>query len=78
MTLRELLEQCQNLVDAGFGHSQVIKASDGEGNDFISVGSIQNDRATGGPYRFEVISEEDEEDYEEEDEDELISVICVW
>jgi hypothetical protein len=28
MTLRELLEQCQNLVDAGFGDSQVIKASD--------------------------------------------------
>jgi len=77
MTLRELLEQCQDLVDAGFGDSVVIKASDGEGNDFISVGSIQNDRATGGPYRFEVISEEDEEDYEEYEE-ELISVICVW
>jgi|688.fasta_scaffold83985_2 hypothetical protein len=77
MTLNELLEQCKELVDAGFGDSVVIKASDGEGNDFISVGSIQNDRATGGPYRFEVISEEDEEDYEEYEE-ELISVICVW
>jgi len=76
MTLNELLEQCEALVDAGFGDSVVIKASDGEGNDFISVGSIQNDRATGGPYRFEVISE-DEEDYEDDDE-ELISVICVW
>jgi hypothetical protein len=76
MTLYDLLEEAQNLVDAGFGKCQVIKASDGEGNNFISVGSIQNDRATGGPYRFEVISEEDEEDYE--DEEELISVICVW
>jgi hypothetical protein len=87
MILRELLKQCEALVDAGFGDNVVIKASDGEGNNFISVGSIQNDRATGGPYRFEVISEEDEEDYEdyedddedEEDcEEELISVICVW
>jgi hypothetical protein len=76
MTLNELLEQCEALVDAGFGDNVVIKASDGEGNAFISVGSIQNDRATGGPYRFEVISE-DEEDYEDDDE-ELISVICVW
>ena len=74
MTLNELLEQVQDLIDAGFGDSQVIKASDDEGNDFISVGNIQNDRATGGPYRFEVKVEEDYEDYEEE----LVSVICVW
>jgi hypothetical protein len=74
MTLRELLEQCQNLVDAGFGKCQVIKASDDEGNDFISVGNIQNDRATGGPYRFEVKAEEDYEEYE----DELVRVICIW
>ena len=74
MTLNELLEHVQDLIDAGFGDSQVIKASDDEGNDFISVGNIQNDRATGGPYRFEVKAEEDYEDYEEE----LVSVICVW
>lgn len=74
MTLRELLEQAQELVDAGYGDSQVIKASDDEGNHFISVGQIQNDRATGGPYRFEVKAEEDYEEYE----DELVSVICIW
>jgi len=74
MTLIELLTQCQDLVDAGFGDSLVIKASDDEGNDFISVGQIQNDRATGGPYRFEVKAEEDYEDYEED----LSSVICIW
>lgn len=84
MTLRELLTQCQDLVDAGFGDSLVIKASDGEGNNFISVGSIQNDRATGGPYRFEVMPKEDDEDYDEDEEEEydqedyLINVICVW
>lgn len=74
MTLNELLEQVQDLIDAGFGNSQVIKASDDEGNDFISVGHIQNDRATGGPYSFEVKAEEDYEEYEGE----LVSVICVW
>lgn len=74
MTLHELLEQCQDLIDAGFGDNVVIKASDDEGNDFISVGQIQNDRVTGGPYRFESVSEDEEEDYEEE----LVSVICVW
>ena len=74
MTLNELLEQVQELVNAGFGDSQVIKASDDEGNDFISVGQIQNDRATGGPYRFEVKAREDYEEYE----DELVNVICVW
>ena len=74
MTLRELLEQCEALVNAGYGDSQVIMASDDEGNDFISVGNIQNDRATGGPYRFEVKAEEDYEEYEGE----LVSVICVW
>jgi hypothetical protein len=82
MTLNELLEQVQDLIDAGFGDSLVIKASDGEGNNFISVGSIQNDRATGGPYRFEVMPKEDDEDYDEEEEydqeDYLINVICVW
>ena len=76
MTLRELLTQCQDLVDAGFGDNVVIKASDGEGNTFISVGSIQNDRVTGGPYRFESVSEEEEEEYDQEDY--LINVICVW
>jgi hypothetical protein len=74
MTLYDLLEEAQNLVDAGFGKCQVIKASDDEGNNFISVGNIQNDRATGGPYRFEVKAEEDYEEYENE----LVSVICVW
>jgi hypothetical protein len=82
MTLNELLEQVQDLIDAGFGDNVVIKASDGEGNNFISVGSIQNDRATGGPYRFEVMPKEDDEDYDEEEEydqeDYLINVICVW
>lgn len=77
MTLRELLTQCQDLVDAGFGDNVVIrKASDGEGNTFISVGSIQNDRVTGGPYRFEIVSEDEEEEYDQEDY--LINVICVW
>jgi hypothetical protein len=76
MTLRELLTQCQDLVDAGFGDNVVIKASDGEGNNFISVGSIQNDRVTGGPYRFESVSEDEEEEYDQEDY--LINVICVW
>ena len=75
MTLRELLTQCQDLVDAGFGDNVVIKASDGEGNNFISVGSIQNDRVTGGPYRFESVSEDEEEEYDQEDY--LINVICV-
>ena len=75
MTLRELLTQCQDLVDAGFGDNVVIKASDGEGNTFISVGSIQNDRVTGGPYRFESVSEDEEEEYDQEDY--LINVICV-
>ncbi len=74
MTLYDLLEEAQNLVDAGFGKCQVIKASDDEGNDFISVGNIQNDRATGGPYRFEVKAEEDYEEYG----DELVRVICIW
>ena len=77
MTLNELLEQVQDLVDAGFGDNVVIrKASDGEGNTFISVGSIQNDRVTGGPYRFEIVSEDEEEEYDQEDY--LINVICVW
>ena len=75
MTLRELLTQCQDLVDAGFGDNVVIKALDGEGNTFISVGSIQNDRVTGGPYRFESVSEEEEEEYDQEDY--LFNVICV-
>ena len=75
MTLKELLTQCQDLVDAGFGDNVVIKASDGEGNTFISVGSIQNDRVTGGPYRFESVSEDEEEEYDQEDY--LINVICV-
>ena len=75
MTLRELLEQAQELVNAGFGNCEVIKASDDEGNDFISVGQIQSDRATGGPYRFEVKAEEDYEEYEE---GELKDVICIW
>lgn len=75
MTLRELLEQAQELVDAGFGDSQVIKASDDEGNDFISVGQIQSDRASGGPYRFEVLAAEDYDAYEE---GELEDVICIW
>ena len=74
MTLYDLLEEAQNLVDAGFGKCQVIKASDDEGNNFISVGNIQNDRATGGPYRFEVKAEEDYEEYG----DELVRVICIW
>jgi hypothetical protein len=76
MTLTELLTQCQDLVDAGFGDNVVIKASDGEGNTFISVGSIKNDRVTGGPYRFESVSEDEEEEYDQEDY--LINVICVW
>jgi hypothetical protein len=75
MTLTELLTQCQDLVDAGFGDNVVIKASDGEGNTFISVGSIQNDRVTGGPYRFESVSEEEYEEYDQEDY--LFNVICV-
>ncbi len=74
MTLNELFAQCKQLVKDGYGDSQVIKASDDEGNDFISVGQIQNDKATGGPYRFEVKAEEDYEEYE----DELVNVICVW
>ena len=74
MTLYELHEQTQQLIDAGFGNNQVIKASDDEGNDFISVGQIQNDKATGGPYRFEVKAREDYEEYEEE----LVNVICIW
>ena len=76
MTLNELLEQVQDLVDAGFGDNVVIKASDGEGNAFISVGSIQNDRFTVGTYRFESVSEDEEEEYDQEDY--LINVICVW
>lgn len=75
MTLNELFAQCKELVDAGFGNSQVIKASDDEGNDFISVGQIQNDRASGGPYRFEVLAAEDYDAYEE---GELEDVICIW
>ena len=75
MTLTELLTQCQDLVDAGFGDNVVIKASDVEGNTFISVESIQNDRVTGGPYRFESVSEDEEEEYDQEDY--LFNVICV-
>jgi hypothetical protein len=75
MTLNELHEQTQQLIDAGFGKCQVIKASDDEGNDFISVGNIQNDRASGGPYRFEVLAAEDYDAYEE---GELKDVICIW
>jgi hypothetical protein len=75
MTLRELLEQAQNLVDEGFGDHTVIKSTDDEGNSFIPVGSIQQDRASGGPYYFDVKAEED---YDEYGEDELKGVITIW
>lgn len=75
MTLYELVEQAQNLIDAGFGKNKVIKSTDDEGNSFIPVESIQLDMATGGPYYFDVKAEEDYDEYEE---DELKGVITIW
>lgn len=75
MTLRELLERAQDLVDAGFGDLTIIKSTDDEGNSFIPVGSIQLDRASGGPYYFDVKAVEDYDEYEE---DELKGVITIW
>jgi hypothetical protein len=78
MTLRELFENCQELIDSGFGNCEVIKATDGEGNDFISVGSLQSDKATGGPYRFEIQAEEALEYFDEEDLEGIQDVVTIW
>ena len=74
MTLSELLEYAQDLVDSGFGSHEVIKATDDEGNSFIPIGTIQLDKAIKNRRDYDVVAEEDYDDYE----DDLVNVIVIW
>jgi len=74
MTLNELFAQCKELVEAGLGDCKVIKATDDEGNSFIPAEGIQEDLATGGLSYFEVIAEEDYDEYEEDELQRIITV----
>ena len=73
MTLNELLEYAQDLVDFGFGSHEVIKATDDEGNSFIPIGTIQLDKAIKNRHDYDVVAEEDYDDH-----DDLVSVIVIW
>lgn len=82
ITLSELKEKCQELIDKGYGDLTIIKSSDDEGNEFDYVDSLNWSYAfTDGElsllshdYVEEMRDEAEEDGYEYEPDE----VICIW
>lgn len=77
MTVLELRNKLNALIESGMGHVSVLKSSDDEGNSFEEVTSSEVGAAVKEEYRgrinWEVKHPDDWADY-----DDLERIVCLW